>query len=110
MKKAPIGRLDQRIVVEQRTVTKQSNGEETIAWSTLATVWAEVKHVSGKELLARYGIDAEQALTFRIRSRDDLDATMRVGYQGRYFDIKGLPLHTREPYMTISCTEGLSNG
>lgn len=110
MKRERVGKRDQRIRIEERTVTKQANGEETVSWTTLATVWAEVIHVSGREILARYGVDDEQAFRFRIRARDDLDATMRIVFQGRYFDIKGLPLKTREPDMTLTCVEGLSNG
>lgn len=110
MKKSAIGKLDQRIELQQRSAAKQANGEEVISWSTVATVWAAVRHVSGRELLARYGIDAEQLVTFTIRARDDLDPTMRVAWGGRHYDIAGLPPDTREAFMTINCTEGLTNG
>lgn len=111
MKPVPIGQLDQRITLQSRSLAKSGTGQDTVTWSALATVWARVEHIGGKELLARYGIDAEQSVRFTIRRRNDLSAVNRISYQGQVYDIKALPpFQNRDDYIQIITTQGLTNG
>ena len=44
------GKFDQRISIEQNSPVQNSLGELTAFWTTLDTVWAEVKPLKGREI------------------------------------------------------------
>ena len=80
-----------RVVVGKRTVTGQdSYGNDTIAYPTLGTFWAEVKSTQGREFSAvmqkwaeaqfavrmhynTYGIDRADRISWGTRTLDILD-------------------------------------
>lgn len=85
----PSGNLDRRIELQQRTQAGTDTYNEPLwTWSTLATVWAQVVPLAGQELWDAQQVNARIDTRFRIRFREDLDETMRVAYQGRYYDIE----------------------
>jgi SPP1 family predicted phage head-tail adaptor len=64
------GRLRHKLVYEEPTVTQDSRGEDVSEWNTIHTPWAEVRPLSGNELvLAR-----QQAprTTHEVRTRGPL--------------------------------------
>jgi SPP1 family predicted phage head-tail adaptor len=84
------GRLDRRIRIEQRTVTRGADGSETVAWALVAEVWAQVQPLRGQE---RYGAGAEQAerdARIRIRWLSGVSAGMRVVYEARAWDVQAI--------------------
>lgn len=44
------GKLDQRVLIERPNTTKNEYGEPEPNWTTVATVWAEVSDLTGREL------------------------------------------------------------
>jgi SPP1 family predicted phage head-tail adaptor len=81
------GQLDRRITIEQNTPTQGPTGEEAASWSTLATVWAEVRQRRGREFFDSHQVVAEIDTVFLIRHRTDVTAKMRVSWDGRLYDI-----------------------
>lgn len=87
------GAFDRQIVLEAKTAAKVGAGEPIDTWATLATVYAQVLPVSGREW---YGATADQLvamemLQFRIRWRPGSDVragTARIKYQGRIYNIR----------------------
>ena len=45
----PAGRLKDRVTIHSRSVTRDAYCAEVITWATLATVWASVESISGRE-------------------------------------------------------------
>ena len=85
------GRLDRRITIQVKTVTPDATGQRIESWSDLATVWAEVKPLGGREFFAARQISAEQTTRFRIRYRADITREMRLIYpvpDGDTYDIQ----------------------
>ena len=83
-----IGKLDRRITIEQLTQGKGADyGEPTETWSAWATVWANVYYGGGREFEQARQINAEIDTQFQIRYRPGILATMRIAYDGRYYDI-----------------------
>ena len=66
------GTLDRRIVIQQRTDTPDSAGEPVPAWTTLATVWANVTHLRGTEPFQEQQFNAQRVTAFLIRYRSDV--------------------------------------
>lgn len=76
-----IGRLDQRIRIEQRSTTQESTyGTLADTWTTFSTVWANVQEVlpSKGESQADGVRIAERPARVRIRYLDGLSSDMRI--------------------------------
>jgi SPP1 family predicted phage head-tail adaptor len=84
------GTLDRRIVIQQRTDTRDAGGEPVPTWSTLATVWARVTHLRGTEPFQGQQFNAQRFTVFNIRYRDDVDETMQIVHDGETYDIQGV--------------------
>jgi SPP1 family predicted phage head-tail adaptor len=84
------GEFDRRITLRRKV--EADNGYSTVidAWEELATVWAKMVPMSGKEILAAAESAAFANVRFKIR-RDslwsDLNATNRIMFEDREHDI-----------------------
>ncbi len=85
-----IGRLDRRIVIQQRTDTKDSHGDPVPAWSALATVWAEKLPMRGAERFQSQQTLAQADHRWRIRHRTDVTEKMRISHESEYYDIQSV--------------------
>ncbi len=81
------GKLDRRVQIKVKTSTRDSFGAEILTYSVLATVWAEVVPVSGREYFAAAQFIPEASLKIRIRFREDFDETAKIFYDGIDYDI-----------------------
>lgn len=89
------GGLDERITI-QKTVTETGPyGGSTETTQDVATLWAKVVHQKGDESFAAAQEYAEVAVKFKTRFIDGIDATMRVAWRGRTFDIHDVDLSRR---------------
>lgn len=97
------GRLDRRLLVQKRTVGRDTTGSPVKTWADDGTVWAELVRQSGRE---RSGGDAVRDVTetqFRLRART-LDASAyRLSYQGRIYDIKAVDEEGRNRMLLVTC-------
>ncbi len=81
------GRLRQRVQIQQKVVTRDSFGGEAITWSTLATVWARVSPMSGREQ-EWFGLEtAEMLTTMRMRFYPGVLPKMRCVFESRNYDV-----------------------
>lgn len=101
-----IGNLRHQIVIERRVLTDDGIGGTTAAWSTYATVWAQVKQLGGAEVVRSQKTTATERLDITIRYRDDLRANDRVLHDGKVYNIAAIfdPAGTRK-WTNIQCTE-----
>lgn len=84
-----IGRLGERITVESYTVSQDDYGQEAKAWTTFATLWAEVRTPSATETF-NSSADREVAkidYRIKIRFRADISNRMRVNWRGKLLNI-----------------------
>lgn len=86
------GELDRKITIQQLAVTRSPLGDEVKAWSTLASVWAKVMPVSGREF-ANATVEqrlTEKTLRFRIRylASARKDTKLQIVYDSETFDVK----------------------
>jgi SPP1 family predicted phage head-tail adaptor len=84
------GKLRHRVTVEQLTAAQNTFGEEEPRWVTVATRWASIDPLSGRELFAAQQIYAEATHQVRLRYLADLTPKMRLTYRGRVFDIQSI--------------------
>lgn len=81
------GKLNQRVTIQQYSATRASNGEEVKSWSTVATVWASVEPLSGRELLAARDVRADVTTRIRIRYRTGITPKMRATMGSATYEI-----------------------
>lgn len=81
------GRLNQRVTISSRATTVDSYGEPTGSWSTLATVWAVVQPLMGREFQEAKQTEAELTTRIRIRYRTDVTAAMKAVHGSTTYDI-----------------------
>jgi SPP1 family predicted phage head-tail adaptor len=83
------GELRQRVEIQRRTDTQDSVGQPIPVWSTVATVWARVEPLSGREFFTGQQLAAETDTRITIRFFSGLDArTMRAVHEGVNYDIR----------------------
>lgn len=84
------GPLRKRITIEQNTPTQGTDGGMTDSWGTFADVWASIEPLNGRELMAALQVQSQVTTRVTIRYYDGITPSMRVNYQGRYFDIQSV--------------------
>ena len=87
MARPRIGRLDQRLTLEERTLSRSASGEATSSWSTLDTVWGKIDPLEGREFFEARAKWPEASVRFVARFRDDFDVIDRVTWNGDAYDI-----------------------
>lgn len=110
------GQLKHRVRIQQPTVTKDALGAPTQAWTDLATVWADIQPLSGREARIADRIAAEVSHQITVRYRPELDdpkavAQLRVLYRSRVFAIQAA-LNDDEANVVVIllANEGVSDG
>lgn len=100
------GLLNQRIIIQQYAPSQDSSGSTTETWSTLATVWAHIRPLRGREFYAANQTEAEISHEVTIRWRRDVTAVNRILFGTRIFDIKGMPNpEEANEWLIMTCQE-----
>ena len=92
------GRLRDRVTIQTKSITRDAYGAEVVTWAALATVWASVESLSGREYMAAQQINAERVQRVVIRDRDDVMPHMRVTHRGR--DRKSTRLNSSHEFVS----------
>lgn len=82
------GKLRHQVELQEQQITQDPvTGEMVTTWTTIAEPWAEIVPMSGREFLAASAEQSEVRGRIVIRYREDVDASMRVVYRGKYYNI-----------------------
>ncbi|MGK2287244.1 phage head closure protein [Pedomonas sp. V897] len=83
-----IGALDRRLrLLRQNQAQNPVNGDVTVQWVPVATVWASRRQLSGREVEFAAATRGAEELRFRIRYRPDVSTTGRVECEGVPYEI-----------------------
>ena len=105
------GELRHRITLQQAMETRNSFGEVTRTWSDVATVWASVQALSGREYLEAKQLRKAVTTRIVIRWRDDVTPAMRARWSDpagttHIYDIESvIPDATSRRTLTLMCVE-----
>ena len=70
------------------------------------SVWAESRFLRGRNFYAARAANVKTDVEFIIRYREDLDETMRIKFNNKFYNIEGiLPLDNNRMYMIIKAYE-----
>lgn len=85
------GTLRHRIVIEELTETPRNTfGAPARTWTTFVTRWARVRPLKGKELFEAQQVYPTVDHAITLRGLDGVTSKMRVSFDSRIFDIKGV--------------------
>ncbi len=80
------GLLRHRLQIQEVAGEPNSYGEPSKVWTTIATVWGEVKPLMGKERFTAQQVQADVTHAITMRSRD-VSASNRILFGERIFGI-----------------------
>jgi len=84
------GRLDQRVTVERYSTIYDDWGSPVAAWTPLATVWAAVEPLTGREYFAADAAQSEVTARIRMRYRPGITSQDRVIHEGKTYGIESV--------------------
>lgn len=86
------GRLRHRVELQRATDAIDAYGEQTPTWRTLATVWAAVEPISGREYFLANQVNSEISARITLRHVPGVTLTPkdRVKWGARLFDVQAV--------------------
>lgn len=81
------GLLDRRIRLQRRSAVPDTYGQAVEKWDDIATVWARVEPIAGREPFGQQQFVAKGDVRFTIRFRNDLTPLDRIVYGEREYDV-----------------------
>jgi SPP1 family predicted phage head-tail adaptor len=105
------GTLRHRVTIENLVETVDDDGIRDESWVEVATVWGEIRPMSGREFIAANAIQAGVTTKITIRMMDGIDAKMRVRHYNTLYNIKAvLPDMTLKAYLMLMVEDGVNAG
>jgi SPP1 family predicted phage head-tail adaptor len=83
-------RLNKRVTLQSRSTDQDATGQPLNTWADVATVWAEVNDISGREYLAAGGVQNSAQTKITIRYRDGVVPSMRVLHGDAVYNIEAV--------------------
>ena len=96
------GKLDRRITLQSASVSADGFGQSVRTYGTLATVWAMVEYRGvPKEGDETDKLTSVNKVRFTIRYRSDVNATTKISWDSKSYEIEGVSLEGRERYLIL---------
>ncbi|EIX9711374.1 phage head closure protein [Klebsiella pneumoniae] len=106
------GRLRHRITIQRFTSSRSPSGQPVEIWEDGATIWAEVKGISGRELLAAGAERSDATIRVWSRYRKDISSASRLKvltgpFKGAVLNVTGPPVpDIKGTRLEILCKQG----
>jgi SPP1 family predicted phage head-tail adaptor len=108
------GALRHRVAFEELVADLDSDGATVENWapSFPTPVSAEIKALSGRELIAAQAVQSKISTRIKVRYRPGFKATMRGVHRGVIYDVEAV---IPDPdsgigFLTLLCSSGVSDG
>lgn len=103
------GKLNQRVTLQAPATGQDAYGQPLTGWTDVATVWASIADMSGREYIAAAGVQASVQTKIMIRYRTGVVAKMRVLHGADVYDIDAV-LNQDRISQVLMCIRGVTNG
>lgn len=107
---SPAGMLDQRVTLQSKSVSRAANGEEVVTWVDVATLWAAVAQLRGREYFAAAQMQDAVDVKATIRYRSGVTRDQRLLWNGAPLDIVSVIAVGRNEQLELMCISGVRNG
>lgn len=99
-----IGALNCSVTIQHLTSDQDEIGQPVTTWADVATVWADIRHISGIEAVKADATASTVRASIRIRYRTDVNAGMRVLHGSTVYNITAvLPDVAKKQYVDLVC-------
>lgn len=100
------GDLRHRVTIQKQTADTDSFGDEQNVWQDIATVWAAVEPLRGREFFQSQKENAETTVRIRIRYRNGITQDMRVVFGDKVYEINSIiDIDERHTELQLMCQE-----
>ncbi|HEY3363954.1 MAG TPA: phage head closure protein [Symbiobacteriaceae bacterium] len=100
------GFLRHRVVLQMPVQARDSMGGTITTWQDLATIWAGIEPLQGKEWFADARDTSEQWTIVTIRYRIGVKPTMRIKFGTTIYDIRAVAdIDLRNRKLRLTCRE-----
>ena len=105
------GKLNKRVKIQGHTETIDEYGYAVKDWTDLASVWAYVNNINGKEFIKSTVALSDVSTSIRIRKRRGLVSSMRVIFNDNILQIVAvLPDEETNDYLDLVCKKWVEHG
>lgn len=84
------GDLNKKIIIRRATETDNGKGGYTTAWATIASPWAEVIGLDGREAVIGQALQGVSYYRIRIRFRADIRPADQIQYKDLDLNIRSV--------------------
>jgi len=105
-----LGAMRRRVELQQEARTPDGGGGFTVSWTTVATVWAEITPLAGRERIEAMRLQGELTHRIVIRHRRDLapDHQWRLRLGARTFNVRAvINQGERDRFLELLCREAV---
>lgn len=102
------GDLRHRVTIQAKQATRDAYGAEVVTWGDVATVWAAVEPLAGREFLQAQQVQEAVTTRIRVRYRGDVAYTpeMRASWDGHLYNILSvIEVEGRRRELHLMCEE-----
>lgn len=105
-------RLNQRVTIQKKSVSRAPNGEEIVAWITHLVLWAAVEPIRGREFFAAAQMQGAADYRVTLRWNSTITRDMRVMHGTKALIITAEPINVRSENRTLElmCVSGVRDG
>jgi SPP1 family predicted phage head-tail adaptor len=84
------GKLNSRVKIEQKSTVQDAYGQPVETWTDVATVWAEVRDITGKEFVSAQATQNAVQTKITIRHRAGIVPAMRAVHGSDTYNIESV--------------------
>lgn len=104
-----IGKMRYPLKLQSATRTTDAGGGSSESWSTVATIYGDIKPLNSEESYRQGVIQESVTHEVYVRFRAGLSTSNRLLYESRVFNIKGvLNIDERDRFLKLTCKEGVA--
>lgn len=97
--------MDSKVKLQAQQVVEGPMGDVT-SWVDVATVWAEVRYLSGIQFIKAGATVGQASISVKINRRSGLSASMRVLHKDKVYEVQAvLPDEVERIYTFLVCKE-----
>lgn len=102
-----LGKMRERVTLQQESSTTDGGGGYALGWTDVATVWAKMEPVGGREQIEADKLQGVLDYRVTIRYRSDVVPGMRLVWNSKNFNIRAVVCEEeRERFLTLTCDTG----
>ena len=104
--------LNQRVTIQQKSVTRAANGEEIIDWVTHSLAWACVAPIRGREFFAAAQMQGAADYRVTLRYTAVITRDMRILHGTKVLVLAAEPINVNSAgrWLELMCVSGVRDG